>query len=123
MQDFITRTQQEIIKKIANKKMKTKSKTESSKISKPIKTTTTATSLMQPIEYQKINMEVLDNSVLEAGCYDDKPLIFFGKDEELVSKQILTNPEQIQQIIKSYHNFRDIIESMEHDHIESDAYW
>lgn len=78
---------------------------------------------MQPVEYQKINMEVLDSSLLETGCYDDKPLIFFGTDEEISSTQMIDNPQQIQQIIQSYHNFRDIIEGMKHDHIESDAYW
>ncbi|KNC31315.1 hypothetical protein FF38_14279 [Lucilia cuprina] len=120
LQDFITKTQQEILKKIANRKQKAKPKTTAEKLSKTV--VKPASTLLQPIEYQKINMEALDSSLLEAGCYDDKPMIFFGKDEEMKSQQILNNPEQIQQIIKSFHNFRDIIESLEHDHIENDAY-
>lgn len=120
MQEFIAKTQQEIIKKITNKKLKAKNKNKSSQNS--LANAAAASTLVQPIEYQKINMEALDSSLLEAGSYDDKPMIFFGKDEEIISKQILSNPEQVQQIIKSFHNFRDIIESLEHDHIENDAY-
>lgn len=126
LQDFIAKTQQEIIKKITNKKLKAKNKNktvaEKSNQNDIASAAATAATLAQPIEYQKINMEALDSSLLEAGCYDDKPLIFFGKDEEIKSKQILSNPEQVQQIIKSFHNFRDIIESLEHDHIENDSY-
>lgn len=105
---------------MSNKMAKTKSKTSAEKSTKKIPLA--ATTLPQPIEYQKVNMEAFDSSILEAECYDDKPMIFFGKNEELVSKQILNNPEHIQQIIKSFHNFRDIIESLEQDRIENDAY-
>lgn len=98
-----------------NKKLKTQIKPGSEK--------SASSTLLQPIEYQKINMEALDSSLLETGSYDDKPMIFIGKDEELISKQFLKNPRQVQQIIKSFHNFRDIIESMGHDQMDNDAFW
>ncbi|XP_075153749.1 mitochondrial RNA polymerase [Haematobia irritans] len=116
LQDFVAKTQQEIIKKIINKKQKNdeRSKTKSKNKNK--------TSLIQPIEYQKINLEALDSSVLESGSYDDKPLIFLGKDGEIISNKIVKNPEKIEQIIKSFQNFRDIIEGMEQERIENENF-
>jgi len=72
----------------------------------------------QPVEYQKIDMEALDGSILESGVYDDRPMLFFGKDE--YTKQVIANPEEVQNILKSFQNFRDIIESMENDQHEAD---
>ncbi|XP_017154229.1 DNA-directed RNA polymerase, mitochondrial [Drosophila miranda] len=72
----------------------------------------------QPVEYQKIDMEALDGSILESGIYDDRPLLFFGKDE--YTKQIIASPEEVQNILKSFHNFRDIIESMGSEQQEAD---
>lgn len=34
------------------------------------------TAQRQPAEYQKIDLDAVDSSILEAGTYDDKPLIF-----------------------------------------------
>ncbi|XP_013107948.1 DNA-directed RNA polymerase, mitochondrial [Stomoxys calcitrans] len=110
LQDFVTRTQQEIIKKITNKKLKSSASNERSCAKSKGKS-----ALVQPVEYQKINLEALDSSVLESGSYDDKPLIFFGKDEEIIYSRMLTNPEKVDQIIKSFQNFRDIIEGMEQE--------
>ncbi|XP_001356998.3 DNA-directed RNA polymerase, mitochondrial [Drosophila pseudoobscura] len=72
----------------------------------------------QPVEYQKIDMEALDGSILESGIYDDRPMLFFGKDE--YTKQIIARPEEVQNILKSFHNFRDIIESMGSEQQEAD---
>lgn len=77
--------------------------------------------LRQPAEYQKIELDAVASSLLEAGLYDDKPLIFFGKDT--YTKQIISNPSEVHKIIKSFQNYRDIIEGMEnegHEHIEAD---
>lgn len=118
LQDFVAKTQQELIKKIVNKKQKLATEEGARKKNK-----SKAALTMQPIEYQKINMEVLDTSLLEAGSYDDKPMIFFGKeDEDLVTKRILTNPEQIDRITKSFQNFRDIIESLEQEHMDHESF-
>lgn len=106
LQNFIAKTQREIRKKMVNKSTSKRSR---------------KAAVVQPIEYQKLNMDTLD-SLLEVGIYDDKPMIFFGKDEELGSETILKNPEQINQIIRSFQNFRDIIESMVQENIENDAY-
>lgn len=67
----------------------------------------------QPIEYQQIDMEALHSSILEAGGYDDKPLIFLGNEN--YTKHLLGNPQQVQEIIKSFNNFREIIDSMTHE--------
>lgn len=115
LQRFITKTQQEIKKKIADKQAKVKTK------SAPVKTNKLRSTSIQPVEYQKISMEALDNSSLLGTDYDDKPMIFFGKDDEVVLTH-LNNPEKIEQIIKSFHNFRDILEGLEHDNIENDDY-
>lgn len=77
--------------------------------------------LRQPAEYQKIDLDAAASSILEAGLYDDKPLIFFGK--ETYTKQIISNPSEVHKIIKSFQNYRDIIEGMENDgqeHVEAD---
>lgn len=75
----------------------------------------------QPAEYQKIDLDAVDSSILQAGMYDDKPMIFFGK--EMYTKQIVANPDEVLKILQSFHNYRDIIESMENerqDNIEAD---
>ena len=70
----------------------------------------------QPIEYQRIDMEALHSSILDAGGYDDKPLIFFGNEK--YTKRVVGNHKETLNIIKSFNNFRDIIETMtqEHEH-------
>lgn len=111
-QNFIAKAQKEVKKQITNNKV----------IAKPI-TPPKTKSLYQPTEYQRITMDALDSSVLESGCYDDRPMIFLGKERELTSsQQLLNNPEQIQEILKSFHNYRDIIEGIGQDHNEIDGY-
>lgn len=41
----------------------------------------------------------------------------------MYTKQIIANPDEVLKILKSFHNYRDIIESMENerqDNIEAD---
>ncbi|XP_068140133.1 DNA-directed RNA polymerase, mitochondrial [Drosophila tropicalis] len=107
LSEFIQKTQLQILEKRA--KEERRGKKESSKMEDLAQ--------RQPVEYQKIDMEALDGcSVLESGIYDDRPLLFFGKDE--YTKQVIANPEEVQQILKSFHNFRDIIEGMESERQE-----
>ncbi|EDV57302.1 uncharacterized protein Dere_GG24614 [Drosophila erecta] len=105
--DFIQKAQQQILERRAREDRKDKK-------SKGV----LDLAQRQPVEYQKINMEALDGSVLESGIYDDRPMLFFGKDE--YTKQVIANPEEVQNILKSFHNFRDIMESMENDQHEAD---
>ncbi|XP_030382801.1 DNA-directed RNA polymerase, mitochondrial isoform X2 [Scaptodrosophila lebanonensis] len=105
LSEFIQRTQQQILEKRAREERRAR------------KNKSGEETLRQPVEYQKINLEVLDSSILESGIYDDRPLIFFGKDE--YTKQVVSNPEEMQNILKSFHNFREIIESMEHEKQEN----
>lgn len=107
--DFIQKAQLQILDKRAreDKKDNRKSKVGGLELSQ-----------RQPVEYQKIDIEALDGSVLESGIYDDRPMLFFGKDE--YTKQVIANPEEVQNILKSFNNFRDIIESMENERHEAD---
>lgn len=117
LQNFVAKTQKEIIQNISDSNRHQMVSKDSKKTRSRAKV-----SIIQPIEYQKINMEALDSSLLESGSYDDKPMIFVGKSEEEVSSKILKNPEQVERIIKSFQNFRDIIESMEQEQIEHEPY-
>ncbi|XP_016945541.3 DNA-directed RNA polymerase, mitochondrial [Drosophila suzukii] len=105
--DFIQKAQQQILERRAREDRKDK-KTKG----------VLDLAQRQPVEYQKIDMEALDGSILESGIYDDRPMLFFGKDE--YTKQVIANPEEMQNILKSFHNFRDIIESMGNDQHEAD---
>ncbi|XP_037957761.1 DNA-directed RNA polymerase, mitochondrial [Teleopsis dalmanni] len=107
LQDFIAH--QHMVKSGLVKKQELKAKIN----------TIPATLAQQPCDYSKINLEALDSSILQAGTYDDKPLIFFGKDKH--TERILNNPKEIQNILKSFNNFRDIIETMEYENRELDA--
>ncbi|EDW87211.1 DNA-directed RNA polymerase, mitochondrial [Drosophila yakuba] len=105
--DFIQKAQQQILERRAREDRKDKK-------SKGL----VDLAQRQPVEYQKIDMEALDGSILESGIYDDRPMLFFGKDE--YTKQVIANPDEVQNILKSFHNFRDIIESMGNDQHEAD---
>ncbi|XP_017021954.1 DNA-directed RNA polymerase, mitochondrial [Drosophila kikkawai] len=107
--DFIQKAQLQILERRAR---------EDKKDSKKSKGGALESTQRQPVEYQKIDMEALDASVLESGLYDDRPMLFFGKDE--YTKQVVANPEEVQNILKSFNNFRDIIESLENERHEAD---
>ncbi|KRF82011.1 uncharacterized protein Dvir_GJ17831, isoform B [Drosophila virilis] len=110
--EFIQKTQLQILEKRARDERRAVKKG---------KTSSEEAAQRQPAEYQKIDLDALDSSILEAGMYDDKPLIFFGK--ETYTKQFIANPAEVHKILKSFHNYRDIIESMENerqDHAEAD---
>ncbi|XP_034670201.1 DNA-directed RNA polymerase, mitochondrial [Drosophila subobscura] len=108
--EFIQKTQQQILEKRARE--------EKRGLKKSSKGSLESAAQRQPVEYQKIDMEALDGSILESGIYDDRPMLFFGKDE--YTKQIIANPEEVQNILKSFHNFRDIIESMGNEQQEAE---
>ncbi|XP_036320610.1 DNA-directed RNA polymerase, mitochondrial, partial [Rhagoletis pomonella] len=59
----------------------------------------------------------MDRTILESGIYDDKPIIFVGKEEYI--KRALNNAEDIKDIIMSYNNYRDIIESAANERQDS----
>ncbi|XP_017107338.2 DNA-directed RNA polymerase, mitochondrial [Drosophila bipectinata] len=105
--EFIQKTQQQILERRAREDKKDKK-------------TKTGMELpqRQPVEYQKIDIDTLDGSLLESGIYDDRPMLFFGKDK--YTKQVIANPDEVQNILKSFHNFRDIIESMGNEQMEAD---
>ncbi|EDV99133.1 DNA-directed RNA polymerase, mitochondrial [Drosophila grimshawi] len=110
--EFIQKTQLQILEKRAR---------EERRVLKKGKPGTEEAAPRQPAEYQKIDIDPLDSSILEAGLYDDKPLIFFGK--EMYTKQVIANPDEVHKILKSFHNYRNIIESMENeqqDNVEAD---
>ncbi|XP_022226016.2 DNA-directed RNA polymerase, mitochondrial [Drosophila obscura] len=107
--EFIQKTQQQILDKRAREEKRGLKKSSKGGLEPAQR---------QPVEYQKIDMEALDGSILESGIYDDRPMLFFGKDE--YTKQIIANPEEVQNILKSFHNFRDIIESMGNEQQEAD---
>ncbi|TDG46587.1 hypothetical protein AWZ03_007025 [Drosophila navojoa] len=110
--EFIQKTQMQILDKRAR---------EERRVQKNAKAGNDEAILRQPAEYQKIELDAVASSLLEAGLYDDKPLIFFGKDT--YTKQIISNPTEVHKIIKSFENYRDIIEGMGnegHEHIEAD---
>lgn len=108
--EFIQKTQQQILERRARE-------------DKNDKKTKTAIEMpqRQPVEYQKIDIDTLDDSLLESGLYDDRPMLFFGKDK--YTKQVIANPDEVQNILKSFHNFRDIIESMGNEQMEADFGW
>lgn len=98
LQDFITKTKQQILGKI--------------KKDKPSKSRA-AVQIPQPVEYQPIDMEAVDSSLIADGIYDDKPLIFFGNEK--YTKEVIEDPQEIQNILKSFNNFRYIIEAIENE--------
>ncbi|XP_036223862.2 DNA-directed RNA polymerase, mitochondrial isoform X2 [Bactrocera oleae] len=110
LQEFIARTQAQIIEKRAKESKQLKNKTPLTPI---IENRTVA-------EKPKINAELtiskqidigeMDRTILESGIYDDKPFIFFGKEE--YTKLVINNTEDINNIIKSFNSYRDILESM-----------
>lgn len=109
--EFIQKTQQQILEKRSREERRSLKKTSIG--------SEALAAQRQPAEYQKIDMDALDSSILEAGLYDDKPLLFFGK--EMYTKQIVSNPEHVNTILKSFQSYRDIIESMENErHVEGD---
>lgn len=109
LSEFIQKTQQQILEKRSREERRSQKKTSGSN----------ETAQRQPAEYQKIDMDALDSSILQAGLYDDKPLLFFGKD--MYTKQLVSNPEHVNTILKSFQSYRDIIESMENEqHVEGE---
>ncbi|KAH8413246.1 hypothetical protein KR009_009118 [Drosophila setifemur] len=105
--DFIQKTQQQILDRRAREERKDKKTKGGVELSQ-----------RQPVEYQKFDLDTLDASMLESGTYDDRPMLFFGKDK--YTKQVIANPEEVQNILKSFHNFREIIESMGNEQLDSD---
>lgn len=111
LQEFILKIDKEIIKKIKNKRLKPQ--------------TQTSKCLNQPTEYRKFNMDLLNPTLIESGNYDDIPMIFIGGEKsDITDQQLLNNPEKIQNILKSFDDIKDIIESTQyHTHIDNDTYW
>ncbi|XP_055836437.1 DNA-directed RNA polymerase, mitochondrial [Episyrphus balteatus] len=125
LQDFIFKTQQKILEKRA------KSEKSSSSSKKSINSAgssaaafstssssipTKGSKIQQPLEYQKFDLEVLNNSINEPGVFDEKPLIFLGKHAK-------KDPEDIKNITTSFNNFREIVEAMNSErHEEMMAY-
>ncbi|XP_060666767.1 DNA-directed RNA polymerase, mitochondrial [Drosophila nasuta] len=138
--EFIQKTQMQILEKRAREERRAQKKGEpcsgeaqlqleeyqqlilESHINSPAKLKNSEETVQrQPAEYQKFDLDAVDSSILEAGMYDDKPIIFFGKDT--YSKQIISNPTEVHNILKSFNNYRDILEGIEHerqDNIEAD---
>lgn len=125
LQEFILKTQQKILEKRAKseKSLSASQKkavaacgsaaafSTSSSLTPP-----NTTSFKQPLEYQKLDIDVLHNSIHEPGVFDEKPLIFLGKH----AKKVLEDPEDIKNITASFNNFREIVEAMGHEGHDSE---
>lgn len=126
LQEFILKTQQKILEKRAksektlnktNKRLVTKAATASAAFSTCSSSTPTKSSkLKQPLEYQKVDMDILSNSINNPDVFDEKPLIFLGQH----AKPVIENPEDIQNITKSFNNFREIVEAMRNEGNDSE---
>lgn len=66
----------------------------------------------QPVEYQKIDLEIIQDADMHLGMYEQKPLIFIGKSASKTI-DIIEKPEKVQNIIESFQQFREIIETIE----------
>ncbi|XP_011193541.1 DNA-directed RNA polymerase, mitochondrial isoform X1 [Zeugodacus cucurbitae] len=107
LQEFIARTQAQIIEKRAKENKNLKYKTPVlENVSLGDKPKINA----EPAIFKQIDIYEMDRTILESGIYDDKPMIFFGKEE--YTKRVINNTEDINNIIKSFNSYRDIIESM-----------
>ncbi|XP_053957497.1 DNA-directed RNA polymerase, mitochondrial isoform X1 [Anastrepha ludens] len=106
LQAFIAKTQAQIIEKRAREAKQLKNKISVSNVMENV----TPKIKAEPAIYKQIAIDEMDHTILESGIYDDKPLIFFGKEE--YTKRVISNTEDIKNIIKSFNNYRDIIESV-----------
>ncbi|XP_067622531.1 DNA-directed RNA polymerase, mitochondrial isoform X2 [Eurosta solidaginis] len=109
LQEFINKTQAQIIEKRSKVGKRTKNKKPIlNKLGNRVGAISTADSASQQFDIDEI-----DRTILESGMYDDKPLIYFGKEEYM--KRAINSSEGFQNIIKSFNNYRDIIESVGND--------
>uniref|UniRef100_W8B9K7 DNA-directed RNA polymerase n=2 Tax=Ceratitis capitata TaxID=7213 RepID=W8B9K7_CERCA len=105
LQEFIAKTQAQIIEKRAREEKQLRNK-----IPQGATPTVNARLKSDELILKEFDVNEIDRSILESGIYDDKPLIFFGKEEH--TKHIITNPDDINNIIKSFNNYREILESV-----------
>lgn len=67
-------------------------------------------------DVELVNNELRTDCSLETAVpsfsYDDKPLIFC--ENELVSNRLVMSPDDINRILKSFKNFQNVIEAIEH---------
>ncbi|XP_055917453.1 DNA-directed RNA polymerase, mitochondrial [Eupeodes corollae] len=116
--EFIAKTQQKILEKRAkmakssSPKVKANAAARSSAaaFSTSSLSTSIGSSLKQPVEYQKIDSDVLNNSIHHPAVFDEKPLIFLGKHAKRIAQ-----PEDIKNITTSFNNFREYVEAMGHE--------
>ncbi|XP_011205921.2 DNA-directed RNA polymerase, mitochondrial [Bactrocera dorsalis] len=110
LQEFIARTQAQIIEKWAKESKQLKTKIPLTPILENATVAERPKINIEPTIYKQINIDEMDRTILESGMYDDKPLIFFGKED--YTKHLINKTEDINNIIKSFNSYRDILESM-----------
>lgn len=110
LQEFIARTQAQIIEKRAKQSKQPKSKVLLTPILENASLAERPKINAKPTIYKQLDIDKMDRTILESGIYDDKPLIFFGKEE--YTRRVINNVEDIKNIIKSFNSYRDTIESM-----------
>lgn len=59
----------------------------------------------------------LGRDLVPSALYDDKPVIFC--DNELTSNRLAMSAEDVNMILKSFNNFKEIIETIEHGDVET----
>lgn len=57
------------------------------------------------------------SSIVPTFSFDDKPVVFC--ESELVSQKLVMSPEDVDKILKSFKNFREVIETIEHGDVET----
>lgn len=77
----------------------------------------------QPIEYRKLNLSNIECAPMLDSCqFDEIPMLFFGKANSLLSNPSLLNSNDVQDIWKSFENFKDIIQSLQEEKSENSVY-
>ncbi|XP_055386040.1 DNA-directed RNA polymerase, mitochondrial [Condylostylus longicornis] len=67
---------------------------------------------VQPVEYQKFDIDMFESGAFPAGECDSKPLIFFRKGNANI------NDEHKEHIISSFENLKDMIENIKYEEEE-----
>lgn len=77
-------------------------------INKPelLTTTTREFNSTASLEYNKYNLDILDNSELNSKVFEELPVIFVGKNVD--TTKISKGTEQLREIMESYQTFKEL---------------
>lgn len=75
--------------------------------------------MAQPVEYRQVDLIDIENSpILDVCQLDETPLLFFGNVDHFPCRPHTLNSNEVDDIWKSFENFRDIIESIKDERAE-----